>query len=66
MRERLRRWFHFQLCGWIGNHAPEGLVFQCVLRTYGKEYRKNPYMTAADMLNNSERRAEDRVKGKKS
>ena len=63
IREGFRRWFHFRLCGWIGDHAPAGLVFQCVLRAYARMYRSHTRdLSAAELLNASGRWAEDACK----
>jgi hypothetical protein len=61
MGETLRRWWHFRACGWVADHAPEGLIFNCVLRAYGREFRRHPdplRMTAEHLLNRSGDRAE--------
>lgn len=63
IREGVLRWFHFRLCGWVGDHAPAGLVFQCVLRTYDRCYRESiggsESVTAETLLNESGRWADE-------
>jgi hypothetical protein len=61
IREGIKRWFHFRLCGWIGDHAPAGLVFQCVLRAYARRLRdinKQMHFSAEELLDESGRWAE--------